>query len=76
MSIRYPCEIAPGGVCPDCTNDGPLCEFDTCIYEEELFGETDQRMKASFDSVMKKDEKQGGETRWLKIVPFPAIRSK
>lgn len=54
MSIKYPCDIAPGGICPDCTNDGPLCEFDTCFYEEQFFGETDQRMKASFDSVIKK----------------------
>lgn len=31
MSIEnYPCNLSPNGFCPDCTNDGPLCDFDEC----------------------------------------------
>ena len=31
MSIRYPCPIAPGGFCPDCTSDGPLCDEEIAL---------------------------------------------
>lgn len=36
MSIKnYPCNLSPNGFCPDCTNDGPLCDFDECPYVGE-----------------------------------------
>lgn len=30
--LNYPCDKAPNGLCIDCTNDGPLCDFDKCKY--------------------------------------------
>lgn len=30
--LNYPCNKAPNGLCIDCTNDGPLCDFDECKY--------------------------------------------
>lgn len=54
MSIRYPCPIAPGGFCPDCTSDGPICDFDICPYDEELYGPKDKRMEDAFRAVLKR----------------------
>lgn len=42
MRIKYPCLLAPGGLCPDCTSDGPPCDFDMCPYEEEFFEQMDE----------------------------------
>lgn len=30
--LNYPCDKTPNGLCVDCTNDGPLCDFDECEY--------------------------------------------
>ena len=30
--LNYPCNKTPNGLCIDCTNDGPLCDFDECKY--------------------------------------------
>ena len=30
--LNYPCDKTPNGLCVDCTNDGPLCDFDECKY--------------------------------------------
>ena len=30
--LNYQCDKTPNGLCIDCTNDGPLCDFDECKY--------------------------------------------
>ena len=30
--LNHLCNKTPNRLCVDCTNDGPLCEFDECEY--------------------------------------------
>lgn len=58
--LNYPCDKAPNGLCVDCTNDGPLCNFDECEYEYTNLHQNNQntRRNSIYESEVQKNDQR------------------
>lgn len=54
------CDLSPlpGARCPWCTNDGTLCEFDTCPLEAVHETGDEEKMRIIRDTVLREYDKE------------------